>query len=460
MVGPNYRRPDICMPEKWNEMRGEGITDGPVDLAQWWRQFGDPKLDKLIECALCNSPDLAIARARIKEARALRIIAGAPLYPQIDGSLRINRRRESKNTIVGGFPSALGRLLFDTYEVGFDASWEVDLFGHNRREAQAAGAELCATIAEEGDVMITLLAEVARNYVDVRCFQKRIAVAQANLDSQGQTVEITKIRFEAGLTDQLALRQAESLHATTMAAIPLLAKSLYAAMHRLGVLLGFDPDYLYCELEEPAPIPKPPAEIAAGLPCQILRRRPDVRAVEWELVAQNARIGVAIADLYPRLDLLAALGLASDRPRNLVTSDSRRWFFGGDLLQSIFHGGALRARVRAERATFCALLATYERTVLEALEEVRNAMVTYGFMKERNAALWQGVESSQQQLALSRDLYEHGLIDFLNVTDAEREVLRIQDDYIESECEIVLTAIALYKALGGGWPPAHPTKNS
>ena len=439
------------MLDEWPEE--EGITNESADLDGWWKLFDDPQLDRLVACALSNSPDIAIACARIRQARAERRIAASPLYPHADGAFGAMRQRESPNLVVGGFPTGQGVSTFDTFQLGFDAVWELDIFGRTRRDVQARGAELCASIANAGDVMITLTAEVARNYVDVRCFQRRIAVARNNLASQENAVEVTSARFEAGLTSQLDVSQARAVEANTRALIPLLEEGLYNAMHRLSVLLGFQPDYLYDYLLEEKPIPMPPEEIPAGLPCELLRRRPDIRAAEWELVAANADIGRAIAELYPRVNLLGMLGLAADSWHELPMISSRLWSLGGEILQPIFQGWRLRAGVQLQGAIFEERSARYQQVVIEALEEVRNAMVRFQKEKERFFALLDAVDASRRSLELSSELYTYGLVDFLNVVEAEREVLVREDDLIVSQCDFIENAIALYKALGGGWSP-------
>lgn len=437
------------MLDEWPD--GEGVTNQSADLDGWWKLFNDPQLDQLVACALSNSPDIAVAYARIRQARAGRTIAASPFYPQVDGGFGARRQRESPNLVVGGFPTGLGVSTFDTYQLGFDAIWELDIFGRTRRGVQAASAELRASVADAGDVMITLTAEVARNYVDVRCFQRRIEVATNNLMSQKNAVEVTSARFEAGLTSGLDVAQAEATEANTRSLIPLLEEGLYSAMHRLAVLLGFQPDYLYGVLEEVKPIPFPPDEIPVGLPCELLRRRPDIRAAEWELVAANAEIGRAIAELYPRVNLLGMLGLAADSPHQMPMFSSRQWRLGGEILGPIFQGWRLRAGVQLQGAIFEERSARYQQVVIEALEEVRNAMVRFEKEKERFFALLDAVDASRRSLDLSSELYTYGLVDFLNVVDAERDVLVREDDLIVSQCDYIENAIALYKALGGGW---------
>jgi outer membrane protein, multidrug efflux system len=449
LPGPRYRRPSVSMTKEWPE--AEGITRQTGDLQGWWKLFGDPQLDQLVACALENSPDMAVACARIRQARASRRVAASPFYPQIDGAFGASRQRESPNLIVGGFPTGLGVSSFDTYQLGFDAIWELDIFGRNRRAFQAASAEVCASIANAGDVMVTLTAEVARNYTDVRCFQRRIEVAGNNLASQKNAVEVSSARFEAGLTSQLDVAQAQTIYSTTRSLIPLLEEGLYQSMHRLAILLGFEPDYLYNELHEVKPMPLPPGEIPAGLPCQLIRRRPDIRAAEWQLVAANAEVGRAIAELYPRINLLGTIGLAADSPHQMPMFSSRLWSLGGQILQPIFQGWRLRAQVQFRGAFFEERAALFEQTVLEALEEVRNAMVSYEKERERFAALLAAVAASRRSLELSSELYTYGLVDFLNVVEAERGVLLLEDDLIVSQRDFIDNAIALYKALGGGW---------
>jgi NodT family efflux transporter outer membrane factor (OMF) lipoprotein len=310
-----------------------GATTQPQQIAQWWKTFNDPGLDSLIARAIQSNLDLRLAAARVRESRALRGVAAADLWPTINvaGSYARNRRSENVlpaqigsvngSTATGAAPP--GKLEQDLFQSGFDASWEVDLFGGVRRAIEAADADLAASVEDLRAVLVTLLSEVARNYVEVRGFQRRMAIAQDNIRSQQETLELTQARFDAGLTSQLDVVQAASQLATTQAQVPTLEASLKQGVHRLGVLLGLAPGVLLSELSQAAPIPPVPPEVPVGLPADLLRRRPDVRRAERQVAAATARNGVAVADLFPKLSLTGTLGFQSNRLADLPLGSSR-----------------------------------------------------------------------------------------------------------------------------------------
>jgi outer membrane protein, multidrug efflux system len=460
-VGPNFRMPDMRLPATWSEVPQNGVTTQPLHMAQWWKTFNDPGLDALIERAVQSNLDLRLAQARMRESRALRGVAAADLWPTIDvsGSYARNRRSENVSAAQGGPANgspasggaAFGKLEQDLFQSGFDASWEVDLFGGVRRSIEAADADLAASVEDLRDVLVTLLAEVARNYVEVRGFQRRITIAQDNIRSQQETLELTQARFDAGLTSQLDVVQAASQLATTQAQVPTLETSLKQGIHRLSVLLGQAPGVLLSEVSQAAPIPPGPLEVPVGLPSDLLRRRPDVRRAERQVAAATARVGVAVADLFPKLSLTGSLGLQSNLLADLPLGSSRFWSIGPTLSWPLFDAGRIRANIQVQNAREEQRLTQYAQAVLTSLEDVENALVAYSREQTRRNRLAEAVAANRRAVELANELYTRGLGDFLNVLESQRSLFSSQSDLVQSEATVSSNVVALYKALGGGW---------
>jgi NodT family efflux transporter outer membrane factor (OMF) lipoprotein len=339
----------------------------------------------------------------------------------------------------------------DLFQVGLDASWELDLWGRIRRAVEAADATLEAADDNRRDVLLVLLAEVARNFVEVRAAQQRLIISRNNIQSQQETVELTRVRFQAGLGSEVEVAQARTLLATTRARVPVLRAAEDQAIHRLGVLLGQVPGSLVDDLRRADRIPTGPATVPVGLPADLLRRRADVRRAERELAASTAQIGVATADLFPRLTLTGTLGLAATDAADLFQGASRFYAIGPQVVWPVFAGGRIRANIRVQEARQEAAFAAFEKAVLVALEDAENALVNYGQEQARRQALAAAVESSQLALRLSLELYSRGLADFLTVLDSQRAVYAAEDQLVQSERTVATNLIALYKALGGGW---------
>ena len=445
-VGPSYEAPGTDLPGGWRDRPSSGLRSGPADLAGWWRRFEDPVLDHLVERAVLDGLELREAVARVRAARALRGIAAADRWPTIDAAATFDKREESENT-------ALGNLVEDAdlYRAGFDAAWEIDLFGRVRRSVEAADASLQATVEEARDVRVTLAAETALRYVEYRAFQRRIAIARDTVALQGETVAIAQARFDAGLTGERDLAQARTGLETTRARVPTLEIGLRAAENRLSVLVGAPPGAFAEALGPARPIPVPPREIAVGLPADLLRRRADVRRAERDLAAETARIGVAEADLYPRITLLGQIGIAAEDTGDLAEPDSRFSVIGPSLRWNLFDGGRIRNRVSAQEARAEEALLRWQRTVLRALEEAENAMTVFVREQERMGFLLAAAADGRRAVELSRAQYGEGLADFQVVLDAERVFSGLVDDAARSEADVAAGLIALYKALGGGW---------
>src|SRR5688572_7139537 len=369
-VGPNYQEPQVQVPDQF----GQPPATQPADIpAAWWTAFNDPVLDRLIDEARQSNLDLRTAEARVREARAARGIATADYWPDVDATGGYSRTRSSANTTFGNF----GPRESDLWQAGFDAAWEIDVFGGVRRGVQAADADIQAAVADRNDVLLSLLGEVARNYVELRGFQRQVAIAESNVKSQQETLDLTRVRLNAGLGTDLAVAQTEATVAATQSQIPAFQNLAAQAIHRLSVLTGKPPAALMAELDVIKPVPAPPPEIPAGVPSELLRRRPDIRRAERQLAAATARVGVATADLFPRFTLTGSLGVESNEFNDLGDDDSLFWSIGPGVRFPIFNRGRLRSAVAVENARTEQAVAAYEQTVLGALEEVENALVAY-----------------------------------------------------------------------------------
>lgn len=439
-VGPDYTPPADPAPVAWNAPLQNGLREGAGDpgLAAWWEVFRDSVLTDLVQRAADGNLDVSRARARVREARARRGLQETDLYPTADGSAAASRSRS------GGWESRL-------YSVGFDAGWEIDIFGGVRRGIEAAEGDLAAAEAGLADVMVTLAAEMGRNYMEARTLQRRLEVARANMQVQAETYELTRSRYAAGLGDALAVQQALANLEATRSQIPLLEDGLAASFNRLAVLTGESPGALDELLAEARPLPVVPPAVTVDIPAETLRRRPDVRRAERQLAAQTARIGMAEADLYPRLHLAGSLGLSAANTNDLADWASRSWSLGPSLSWRIFDAGAVRRNIEIQTAVQAQSLADYEATVLGALEEVENALSAYVQEQVRCAHLAAAAAAATEAEILARRQYEAGLMDFSNVLDAQRTLLSYQDQLAAGRGAVVTNLIALYKALGGGW---------
>ncbi len=445
-VGPDYQPPEAAVPAVWRAETASGLTAGDAELAHWWRRLEDPVLDALVERVTHQGLDLREALARVREARALRGVAAADWYPTVDADLSYRRVGESENTEFGGFVSDS-----DLYAAGFDAAWEIDLWGRVRRSVEAADADLQATIEDARDVEVTLVAETAANYVQLRAFQARVAIARTNVALQEETLALVQARFEAGLVGERDVAQAQTNVETTRSRVPALEIGLRAAENRLAVLLGLAPGALAAELAETRPIPVPPAEVAVGVPADLLRRRADVRRVERGLAAETARIGVAQGDLYPRLTLFGNIGFASQDSSDLFESTSGVFGIGPSIRWNLFDGGRLRGRVEAQDARAEQALVRWERAVLVALEETENAMTAFVHEQARRRSLVEAAFHARRAVEFAQTQYGEGISDFQTVLDSERALADLEDELAQSDAAVATNLVVLYKALGGGW---------
>jgi outer membrane protein, multidrug efflux system len=451
-VGPDYRPPEPEVPDRWSAQVDFASTNSSDSSSEWWRGFHDEALDLLMERAAASNLDLQIAEARITEARALRAIAEASFWPNLNGTASYRRIRTSEKgplgQVVGGGLTPLETGLFNA---ALDASWEIDVFGGTRRSVEAAEAVIESTEEARRDLKITLLAEIGLNYIELRGLQKELAVTASNLAAQQQTLALTKDRLEAGLATELDTARAEAQAANTASEIPLLEAGIKRAIHRLGVLVGETPGALAESLGKPAAIPNSPPEVPVGLPSEILRRRPDIRRSERELAAATARIGIAVADLFPRFFLTGSAGLESLSASDFFTGGSRFWSAGPTIQWPIFNAGRIRQNIEVQNARQEKALLAYEQTVLAALEEVENALVGYSRILARYSKVASAERANRRAVELAHDRYRSGLVDFLDVLDAERSLYDVQARLTRTEKTLSQNLVRLYKALGGGW---------
>ncbi|MEO8604246.1 MAG: efflux transporter outer membrane subunit [bacterium] len=445
-VGPDYRPPEPAMPEGWEEL-SSGVMAKPSDLTRWWTLLGDADLDSLVSEAAAGNLTLREAVARVDEARARYGIAHAGLFPQLDSGATASRNLQSQN---GPF---FGGDEYSDFTVGVAASWEVDVFGRVRRSVESASAAEEAAEDDRHDVLIVLAADVVQSYIAVRTLQQRLAVARANLASQEQIFELTKVRFEMGISSGLDVAQAEQVLASTRTLIPPLELAQTEEINRLSVLLGKQPGALRDRLASSAPIPRPPDAIGVGVPVNLLRQRPDVRRAERDLAAATARIGVAVADLYPRFTLLGNFEFDSTKLSNWIEGPSSAYSVGPKVIWNVFDAGRLRSIVHAEEALTAQALARYEQRLLVALQEVENALAAFGRTREERVAVEEAVSASSEALDLATLLYKDGVVDFQNVLDAQRTLLDFEERLAITDGNVVRSLVRIYLALGGGWDP-------
>lgn len=446
VAGPDYQPPEVVFPDTWQTELSGGLYQAQEDPARfvgWWRQIGDPQLTALIERAVSRNLDIRKAWSRIAEARAQKGISRSAALPAVDATAAASRSQSSSNVENG----AVNNL----YQAEVDASWELDLFGRVRRSVEAAQANLEALQADLHDVLISIQAEVALNYLDVRTYQARLAAARANLKTQQETLEINQSRYEAGLIDELAVHQARYNLEQTRSHIPGLQTGLAMAKNRLATLLGETPEQIHDALEARRPIPTIPARIAVGIPAEILRQRPDVRRAERQLARQTALIGVATADLYPRFRLSGFFGLESLTAEDFFTSASRTWGLGPGVSWPVFDGGRIRRTIDVRNELQKQALLDYRQTLLGAREEIENRLIAFAREQLRRESLVRATAAARNASELARERYQAGLVDFSDVLDAQRSLLSFEDQLAQSNGTVTANLVRLYKALGGGW---------
>jgi NodT family efflux transporter outer membrane factor (OMF) lipoprotein len=384
----------------------------------------------------------------------------------VGSSVAYSRRQPSENGQVGRLRNGPAGLLgidklvddFELYQAGFDASWEIDIFGGVRRSIEVADANAAAAVEEHRDLLITLVAEVARNYIDLRGAQRRMAIAQENLATQRSTLDLVRQKRSVGAVTELDVTRAEAQVSLAESQIPLFTRQIRFSLHALSVLLPQDLDTLSEELHSARPLPVSPQEIPVGLPAELLRRRPDIRRAERTLAAATAQVGVATADLYPRFSLTGTFSMEAMKFAWLGNWDSRTYGFGPSIRWPVFDAGRIRANIRVQDARQEQALARYESVVLGAVREVEDALVTCLTEQTRRRSLADTVESSRQSVELAQLAYDQGATDLLAVLDVERTLYSAQDALAATDQTVVTSVVALYKALGGGWDVAADTQ--
>jgi len=447
-VGPDYKRPAIEAPGKWTEDTSPASATLSLEDKAWWKSFGDSLLNNLIEQAVKSNLDLVQARARIIQARSDLVSAGAAVLPTVNAKGNVTRSQNSENDVS---------LITDpttVYKTGFDVSWEIDVFGGLRRKKEVYQANLDASIENLRATLLTLLGDVAQNYIDLRANQEQLDITRRNAQAQRETVTVTKERYRMGLTSYLDVAQAEAQLKSTESNVPTYEILIKQSIHRLGVLLGRSPDSLKAELSKPGSLPQAWASTETGLPSELLTRRPDLRKVERQLAATSADIGVATADLYPKFDLSLGLGLQSSSTGNLLQTASRYWSVAPAVSLPLFTGGKTRAVIESKKAVYEEVLAKYRSTFNSALEEVENALISCRAQQERHGILTDSAAAHEDALKLATERYRMGLTNFLDVLEAEKSLYSVQISRNQSKAKLLTSLVSLNKALGGGWKAA------
>ncbi|MDP1774747.1 MAG: efflux transporter outer membrane subunit [Methylobacter sp.] len=456
-VGPDYEPPKIPVPQRWSETTA-ATNSQSAQPDKWWKTFNDPVLDKLISDAIASNLDLKLALERVKDARVLRTATIAAGLPSLTAKSNVSRRfnnSSSSASQTGGTGSAIGGVgvgnqLINIFQMGFDAQWELDFFGGVRRAVEAADATIDVEVENSRDVLVTLLGEVARNYIELRANQRLVAITRENLHAQQETQELTQIRQQSGLASMLEVTQAQALAATTEAQLPNYETAVKQSIHALSVLLGKEPGALAVRLDRQATIPAVAANVITNLPSELLLRRPDIRRAERQLAVANASVGVATAELYPKVNLAAFIGLQNTTITDF-TPIGKSWSAASSLTMPIFNWGKLNANIDSKKAQFEQTFLTYQSTVLSAFKEVEDALIAYSKEQERHKALAKAVEANQLAVQLADERYQKGLTAFLDVLTSQTALYQSQSLLVSSESALAGNLVALYKALGGGW---------
>jgi NodT family efflux transporter outer membrane factor (OMF) lipoprotein len=457
-VGPSYHVPETVAPPEFaaapaGASRAPTSSPAAVDVSRWWHTLNDPELDSLIDRAIGANPDIQIALSRLQQVRTREAVLVGNVLPVVAASGSAGRGTGSDMTRAGAAPALRaadnkGTLNQIEQVAGFAATWEIDLFGGARRAIEAGKYDVEAAAAARNAVLISIVADVARNYVDMRGLQMRLAILRDNIATAQQSRDFEKTRFDRGLTNELDFQLANRELATLQAELPLLQSDIQAAQYDLAVLLGQYPEELAQELNRPGTLPRLPETVESGLPVDLLKRRPDVREAERQLAAATARIGVATANLFPHVMLSGALGTQSD---GIGAQGSHIWAFGPSVYWPLLDFGALDALVSIADLQAHERLIAYKKTVIDAVQDADTAIASFQGQELRLESLTDAIDASARAVLLAQQRYDRGLTDFLNVVDAERQQYTLEDQYTASEQGAADAFIYLYKALGGGW---------
>jgi NodT family efflux transporter outer membrane factor (OMF) lipoprotein len=478
-VGPNYTAPHPAIHTDFTAAT-QPVTSGPAatqpatrpsslstaaqPIVEWWTTLDDSELNSLLGRAIDGNLTLQQAASRVRESRANLRSSGAKLYPNVSGTASYVDADFGRNVGVGGSSSnsnsgsgssnsqqGTSDFKANVFATGFDATWELDVFGGQRRLIEAADADLAATIEDRHAYLVSILAEVAFDYLELRGLQDRLRIAQENLALQQDTLALTRSLRHAGFNSELDVSRALTLVAQTRSQIAPLRTQIAQMEHALATLLGAEPDALAAELEPAAPVPPVPPLVSIGMPSDLLRRRPDIRRAERQLAAANARVGAAISNFYPKFSLTGAFGLDSTRFQHLFDAASRYFVIYPSVSWNLLDFGRTREQVEMQREEYKQAMLAYQQSLLTALREVEDAQVAYLNEQDRRAALVDAVNSARDSVGIARDQYKQGLSDFLQVLDAQRQLLSSEDELAQSNQTIAANLVALYKSLGGGW---------
>jgi outer membrane protein, multidrug efflux system len=447
-VGPNYVKPDTPVAAQFQGARDAAFSQQDAQ-AKFWTQFNDATLDRLVDDALLANHDLRIALGNLAEARAERRAAKLDLLPIVTASGGYTDERLSAAESLFNQP-----INARYYDAGFDAFWELDLFGRVRRNVEAQSAQVEGAVASLRDAQVSVTAEVARSYFELRGEQTQLAVARRNVDNQRETLELTRARLDAGRATELDTSRAQSQLSTTLATIGPLEASVARSIHRLAVLTGREPNALNELLQPARELPDLPQITAVGDPAGLLRRRPDIRVAERQLAASTALVGVAMGDLFPKVTFTGSFSYSADAGSPLGGGPTRGYVVGPSISWAAFDLGRVKAEVEGSRARADVALASYEQTVLRALEDTEDALVTHARTRDSLRDATDAAVASRTAARIARTRYEGGLVDFLDVLDAERTQLAAEDQLAQSRTAAATSLVAVYKALGGGWQMA------
>lgn len=452
-AGPDYQEPKVAVPAKWH---GIDATTRQTLPNEWWRTFKDKELDRLIDEAIDNNLDYKMALERIKDARAQRSMTFASGLPSVSAKNTASRRF---NNFAGGAqtgnPNAgggfgVGNQHINIFQLGFDAQWELDFFGGVRRALEAADAGIDSATENSRDVLVILLGDVARNYVELRANQQQLGIARKNQAAQRDVQALTETRRQSGLASQLEVAQAQAEADTTESVIPGYEAQIKQSIHIISVLLGREPGALFPRLENPAAIPSNTNFIIADLPSELLKRRPDIRRAERQMAVANASVGVATAELYPKVNLAAFLGFQN----NVVTDFTpigKSWSAASTITMPILNWGKLNANIRSKKSQYEQAFLTYQATVLTAFKEVEDALVAYNKEQERYQSLKHAVDANRLAVQLANERYEKGLTGFIDVLQSQQALYQAETSLTDSYAKLSSNQVALYKAMGGGW---------
>jgi multidrug efflux system outer membrane protein len=476
-VGPNYKAPDPSIKTDFAApspmastqpatTRPSEMSTVAQPIAEWWTTLNDQELNSLLLRAADGNLNLQQAASRVRESRANLHENGAELLPTVSGTGSYIHLDPGKNVGLGSSSNnssssstvtsntnnnSSSSFKSDVFAAGFDANWELDVFGGQRRQIEAAGADLAASVEDRRDMMVSLLAEVAHDYLELRGLQERLHIAQENLKLQQDSLDLTRSLRHAGFNSELDVSREETQVAQTRSQIVPLHTQIVQEQHALATLLGAEPDALTIELDQTASVPTVPPVVTIGMPSDLLRRRPDIRRSERQIAAANARVGAAIADFYPKFSLTGAFGLDASRFQSLFETASRYFIVYPSISWKLFDFGRTQDKVEMQREEYKQAMLTYQNTLLTALQEVEDAQVAYVDEQDHHAALSDAVSSARNSVAIARDQYKQGLTDFLQVLDAQGQLLTTEDALAQSDQAIATNLVALYKALGGGW---------